>query len=268
MKLHKDNRGMTLVEVMAAGLILTIALTVLATGFFTAARLLGDGDRLKNGGDQAEERIDAADLSGGSDSPGRVVIVADGTVVDVDGTYVAVEEGADGDIPFRLFRTEGNRYPSPLDMYQRMKGMPETLRNMSSEENKEWAQKLGIGHLYNSNDIFRNFMRLADYGNVWPEFPQESLPDALKGKTIYYQPFMANPPGDDADVVIFANEYMQNGHWNTRLIYDHECDAWYYRQMGSDFRMTSMNNTSNPQVTWEILHEQLHNDTVTWQHLE
>lgn len=129
-------------------------------------------------------------------------------------------------------------------------------------------QRLEAGYTYSyiNNSPFRNWLREYKYGGSWPtlspdflrryltpeEIERESKADGLFAKPVYVQPYLIPPVTSYDDTFIFAG-FGQGDNWNTRLVYDHEECAWYYRLVGRD-------KSDIVNMTWPALKAMIHNE--------
>lgn len=251
MKLRSDQRGMSLIEVMVGSVILVVASLLLVSGFLSVNSIMGKGDRV-----QVNGQLAAGAIEGEADTDSKVENDQEGTQLSFDfygtqfqynGRYDSYTAGGEKDAQLSTFNTEA--FVSAKSMYKKMKEMPDFWDTLSDAEFKE----LGIVK-WKKNDNLREYMRRYTYGGAWPIFDPSKLPESFQatGKDFYIQPFMYEPCGPDADVIIFAVP-SQASNWYTGLIYDHEEDSWYY----TDKKNFSINSVPG---RWPEIKERIHSD--------
>lgn len=114
----RDRRGMTLVETIVGLAVLSLALSILYLGFFTAGQLFSRGGVVKNKGQHAagvlEGAIDPDGATVQSDERGQVTIkLSDGSTLVLSGNCRGVTDAENGQIHF---------YKYDSDSYQKNAG--------------------------------------------------------------------------------------------------------------------------------------------------
>lgn len=98
---HNDTRGMTLVEIILAIMILSIAMMIIYTGFVSAANILSSSKQYTNAVQLQKETL----LEGnGEVSEAKVTITQDGNMITIEGEYQTATDGdSQGVLPFIKF---------------------------------------------------------------------------------------------------------------------------------------------------------------------
>lgn len=241
-----NKKGMTLIEMIATILILSIASLTLFGGFSTVINIMGNSGRIKNNSDMllsyAEEtkdediktKVESNDLeiSYAISSPDRTVTVErKAAVLNIKG---------DENLHLKyLKKTEDLQKIKETEIYNNFQGVMRTFYSKLQQAKKAADDSLGNSLPY--NDFLKKFY-LFEMTGSWVQFPTKLIPksysDNLAGQSLYVLPYF---PWDieqgqffeHGGLLIFLNQNNEDvnalkGTAYLRIIYDYENDKWYY----------------------------------------
>ena len=256
--LCQNRAGSTLVESVCGLMILALILATMYAGFVVAQKIIREGDVREENGQNAFETIEKQEAEDKTDQK-LTVSIGSGSV-SFSGQVVKAGSTAKG---AQLYSFE------PVTV-----GFEDGLRNSYIYWLKELRkmtpqQRLEAGYTYTyfNNGPYRNWLREYKYGGDWPtlspdflrryltagEIVRESKSDGLLVRPVYVQPYLIPPVTSYDDTFIFAG-FNQVENWNTRLVYDHDEHAWYYRLSMAD-KADIMNQD------WAAVKAMIHDET-------
>lgn len=242
-----DCRGTTLVEAVCGILILTVIVVAMYSGFLVAQRAFGDGDIREELGQEAFGTLENGE--GTKDSDILLNLPLGSGKVSFKGQYTKAGGKAGGTTLFTFDTSTVSFEDGVRNIYiywfNRLNGM----------DKNQWKDE-GYPASYLNNSILRNWLKDKEYGGNWPLLSADLLEryltpeekqkesqrvDNLLTTPTYIQPYYGFPSSPDAynadlNTIVYASE-KQGGtgirdDWNTRLVYDHDEGAWYYRPLG------------------------------------
>lgn len=261
--LLKNTKGTTILEVIVTVMVLSIALTILASGFYTVYNLTAEANKYQDSIDRQilalqGEEVDIVKVEDKKDQ--EVTIRSDGS------TYkFKMDTRETWDLSNDAFilkgQLKGDKVVSSLEltMYQNYKSLFPILMNLTSTERKELGKELGLGikpdgtgtptDFWPTNDNFMRYLYKKVYNQTWPIFDNALLPKGenadIYTKTYYIRITAKNGTfNSDADLIIYAQEGLGVGvgTWGCTpfLMYDYgdgkdpsTATGWYYRRNGA-----------------------------------
>lgn len=231
--LLKDQKGTTLLEVIVTIMVLTVSLSILATGFYTVYNFIAEGNAFQKSLDKqmialSGEEVEGVQLENKRDelftmkSDGKLYTFSEDTTKSIDinnDAFTLKGMSRDG-----LYLSTVER-----DLYENYKKMFVIYNGFSNEEKKKIAKDLGLGgQMWLTNDHFLQYLFQISYGKSWPELPKEVLPDKHKETTFHIRICANGAQGvvlnENTDLIIFATtSNVATGQWHAAptLIYDY-----------------------------------------------
>lgn len=299
-----DNRGMTLLELIIALFIITLASIILITGLSTSTKVIQESHQYKNATNEqlasltkqkAEEDVRV------ENKQDSIIVSIDGKQITIDGVLQTTSSKNFKDVSLTSFvikDTKVNRYQ---EYYYKMIELFNKIKGMSKEQGQAYLEELkqesGIStdYLYSGwlrNDDFRVFAYLyAGFIEIDQEVIDECntiydgthnptniySPEAkarFGDKKMFIKPYRIEMGNDATDVLIMCavpTNDLSTDQWRTSLIYNPSDESWYYKVFpAGDSAVESylqLSSLKSEGVTWSVLQAQLQ-DPTQWQKLE
>lgn len=221
MKLKKLNqKGMTLIEVLAAAVILSVCGLVAVTVLLLGNTMLGRARAY------SQARIAAANAmeSGAADSSAKTASFRiNGVTVNFAGSVFSATEGT-GDAVVTLRRFDVGILEDPAENLAQ--SFIDCFHKPISELR---AAEKPYGGTYYNNTLMRQFLLENYYPSGWPVFDQSGYQRQLYSGTLYIQPYVqyTSQAAVETDMLLYAGATSTAGSFSS--IYAVRVDGkWYY----------------------------------------
>lgn len=298
-----DNQGMTLLELVMALFIVTLASIILITGLSTTTKVIQESHQYKNAtNDQVaslskQKEEDTVTIEEKQES---IVVTIDGKQIAIEGTLQSALSSNFKDLSMSNFVIKDKKTNSYQIYYNQMIELFNTIKTMTKEQGQSYLEELkqqsgiAIEYFYSGwlrNDDFRVFAYLhSGFIEIDQDIIEECnaiydtthaptnnySPEAkarFGNKKMYIKPYRIEIGNEASDALLMcavATDDLSTDQWRTSLIYNPKDESWYYKvfPVGSDegsyIQLSSLKNAG---VTWTVLQAQLQ-DPTQWQKLE
>ncbi len=278
-----NNKGMTLIETIAAIAILSIASFMLYGGYATVIRFIDHGNRIKNSSDLLFSVVQGSSESEDVQQETSKItyqIQSIDTSIDVS-TDVSVFQTKEGRILLKKLQTAESKTLEESDEYIQFKqSISELIRDI------ELAKKQALQH-QSYNKIWKEFAKTHEIiyfpTSLLPKSYQDKLADKAVSVIPYFPWETKNKNIEHGALLIVGSlqeKYITDNSVKEEyihLVYDYENDHWYYQDKDAyllNFR-SQMNNigvmdiqTQQAITSWEFFRNIIQKPENGWKVLD
>lgn len=256
----KNTKGMTLMEVMMAIFILSIAGLIITTGIAAVIRVMGDANTVKDQSDMLLSKAEKTDSDLDALVKETPSVLEKTTIsnnfhnsVDVEYQITEYDMILNGKVSLKAFNFADTTVKDKIDdfqkkvnsFYSKVKGRATTGLAMASRSG-------GLNYIFNKTVIGPPpldgpppFTNEEDY----IPYPSDLLPSAEKGTTYYLSayypwehPFITSIPSNPLIYLSTYAGFRDFGEVNAvseaiHFVYNYETESWYYNA-GDDYKIT------------------------------
>lgn len=298
-----NKKGMTLVEMVMAIAIISIASLLLFTGLSTATKIIAQSHQLKEATNSQLASLVKHEAETGitmEEKESAMTLKVDGKEIVIDGTLLTAKSDESDTVMLSQFTVENTSISVYQQAYLDTIALFNELLVMSNSERvayfNELKQSSGIDISYNytgwmRNDDFRAFIYLKigfipledkiieecntifDRDHALAGQHSSEAKAKLGDSKYYLKPYRIEAGDDAKEMMIMAavgsNDLSTDG-WRTSLLYNPDDQCWYYKVFasgnGNVDSYIQLSSLKAQGITWSVLKAQLQ-DPTKWQKL-
>lgn len=300
-KRHLNQRGMTLLELIVAMLIFTIAAMMLSTGFVSAFRYMKESSSIKNTSNAMQKQLDQEVLSEEElkqfqeiDNAQITYTLEDQSTISLTGTFRILTQYYDttqsltlGKMQYRMAGDSNNEQKGE-QLYSVCEGWnTEWAKNVNQKVDKEFTRisdiirsHYGGATITANNSLYRIYLFHGHFAELygkpegtWPQLDFSNITDELsilQQKEWYVKIYFAAPVLSDR--IIYADNTNKNdSSWSGKQMFyinagpGESEGSWYYNTKGKSYMMTEFSlSNGTKKYEWEDIKKIIRNEEDGW----